>query len=172
MNTPCRCIRNLPRRETLIASERYLFGRFFSSIPIVSNHVGDSSHLNLEFNPTNSRTDTLNIPIENPLPNCNQPLGVPLPRDEHACSVSLPTWSSVVGYEEGDSNIISALATGYPRFVYHPYVVQLMQAVLEMHGNVITEDCLILPTADAAARCQAFLQLSLENRRDVTDNAV
>jgi cystathionine gamma-synthase len=107
------------------------------------------------------------------LPNCNQPLGVPLPCDEHACSVSLPTWSSVVGYEEGDSNIISSLATGYPRFVYHPYTVQLMQAILQLYGSKDrAEDCLVLPTADAAARCQAFLQLALENRRDVIDNAL
>jgi cystathionine gamma-synthase len=107
------------------------------------------------------------------LPGCNQPLGTPLPCDEHACSVSLPTWASVVGYEEGDSNIISSLATGYPRFVYHPYTAQLMKAILKLHGNKNGgEDCLVLPTADAAARCQAFLQIALENRRDVTDNAL
>ena len=173
MNSGSHCIRNLIQRKIIRTTAKNSFGRLISSIPIVSNAEGESLHLNLTFDPnTPSKLDTLNDLSENLLPTCNQPLGVPLPRDEHACSVSLPTWSSVVGYEEGDSKIISALATGYPRFVYHPYVVQLMQAILQLHGNAATEDCLILPTADAAARCQAFLQLSLENRRDVMDNAL
>ena len=106
----------------------------------------------------------------------SQPLGAPLPSDEHACSVSLPTWSAVVGYEEGDRAITAALQTGYPRFVYHPYVVQLMDYVVQQQqqqqqqpaGVVPAEDCLLLPTADAAARCQAFLQHALERGTTTT----
>jgi len=91
-------------------------------------------------------------------------LGAPLPFDEHACSVSLPTWCSVVRYEEGDKETVTALKTGYPRFVYHTYVLQLMEVVLEMfsNGNDYKEDCLVLPTKEAALRCQAFLRESLE----------
>lgn len=133
--------------------------RCFASIP--SYRVTDEEHL--------SAKTISSSPL---LPNGNQPLGAPLPCDEHACSVSLPTWSSVVGYEEGDANVVAALATGYPRFVYHPYLVQLMQTVLQLFGDNKTEDCLILPSADAAVRCQAFLQLALENQRDVIDNAL
>jgi cystathionine gamma-synthase len=133
--------------------------RCFASIP--SSRVTDEDHLLVKA-----------IASSPSLPNCNQPLGEPLPCDEHACSVSLPTWSSVVGYEEGDTDVVSALATGYPRFVYHPYMVQLMQTVLQLFGDSETEDCLILPSADAAVRCQAFLQLALENQRDVIDNAL
>ena len=66
------------------------------------------------------------------LPNASMPLGHPLPLDEHACSVSLPTWSSVVGYEEGSPQVTEKLACGYPRFVYHPYVIKLMAVALEM----------------------------------------
>lgn len=95
------------------------------------------------------------------IPTCSQPLGAAIPTDEHACSVSLPTWSSVVGYEEGHAHVTNALSTGYPRFVYHSYVVQLMQAVVERHGNTAKEDCLLLPTAGAALRCQAFLRQCL-----------
>jgi cystathionine gamma-synthase len=133
--------------------------RCFASIP--SSLVTDEDHLSDKTTPSSLL-----------LPNCNQPLGEPLPCDEHACSVSLPTWSSVVGYEEGDASVVGALATGYPRFVYHPYLVQLMQTVLQLYGDSKSEDCLILPSADAAARCQAFLQLALENQRDVIDNAL
>jgi cystathionine gamma-synthase len=77
--------------------------------------------------------------------------------------VSLPTWSAVVGYEEGKADVVSALSTGYPRFVYHPYVVHLMDTVLELHANrSYKEDCLVLPSPEAASRCQAFLQQCLE----------
>ena len=36
--------------------------------------------------------------------------------DSHACSVSLPNYSDVVGYEEGCPKIIQAMTIGYPRF--------------------------------------------------------
>jgi cystathionine gamma-synthase len=32
-----------------------------------------------------------------------------------AISVSLPTWSSNVGYEEGDDWVVNRMVTGYPR---------------------------------------------------------
>ena len=47
-------------------------------------------------------------------------LGCPLPLDEHAVSVSLPTWRSVVGYEEGDAGVLAAMRIGYPR--YRPWL--------------------------------------------------
>lgn len=84
---------------------------------------------------------------------------MPLPTDEHACSVSLPTWSSVVGYEEGDVAITSAMRCGYPRFVYHPYVLQLMEEVVPKEAS---QDCLVFPSRGAAERCQAFLQKAVE----------
>jgi len=99
------------------------------------------------------------------LPFNSKELGSPLPFDEHACSVSLPTWCSVVGYEEGDQEIVSAMTCGYPRFMYHPYVLQLMEVFLEKisNNNDYEEDCIVLPTKEAAQRCQAFLYESLEN---------
>eukprot|EP00957_Ditylum_brightwellii_P135303 10317340-Ditylum_brightwellii.AAC.1 len=68
------------------------------------------------------------------------PLGQPLPLDDHACSVSLPTWSSVVGYEEGDPQVSNALSCGYPRFVYHPYVLKLANVALEMDAKQRLDD--------------------------------
>jgi len=107
-----------------------------------------------------------------PLPTNSQPLGFPMPKDEHACSVSLPTWSSVVGYEEGSPAVVGAMLCGYPRFVYHPYVLQLMSTVVARHGDKegdgIPEDCLLLPTQEAAARCQVFLQQAWEGQRGVS----
>lgn len=96
------------------------------------------------------------------LPSTSLPLGHPLPLDEHACSVSLPTWSSVVGYEEGSTEVTEKLACGYPRFVYHPYVLRLMDAALKMDEEFTGKDassfdCLVLPTRKSALRCHDFL---------------
>lgn len=114
--------------------------------------------------------------IGSELPSQSKPLGYPLPFDEHACSVSLPTWCSVVGYEEGDTAVTSAMQIGYPRFMYHPYILQLMQLFLDTHSSPEKggkEDCLVLPTKEAARRCQHFLQQALE-RKTITldDNAL
>ena len=100
------------------------------------------------------------------LPRSSQPLGAPLPEDSHACSVSLPTWASVVGYEEGDAEISSKLKCGYPRFVYHPYVLQLMKNCI---SNSSKEDCLVLPNRAAALKCQTFLQQALYQEEGSVD---
>jgi cystathionine gamma-synthase len=108
--------------------------------------------------------------LKSKLPYQSKPLGSPLPFDEHACSVSLPTWCSVVGYEEGDETVTSAMICGYPRFFYHPYIIQLMQVFLDRFSDG-KEDCLVLPTKEAALRCQIFLQGALEKGTAMIDNA-
>lgn len=110
--------------------------------------------------------------LRSELPYESKPLGSPLPFDEHACSVSLPTWSSVVGYEEGDEAVTSAMLCGYPRFVYHPYVLQVAQIFLDTYSNGGGEDCLVLPTKESALRCQSFLQQALEKETATTDVAL
>jgi cystathionine gamma-synthase len=50
------------------------------------------------------------------------PLGHPIPDRPHAISVSLPTLADVIGYEERRPEVLRQVATGYPRFVLHPYV--------------------------------------------------
>lgn len=138
---------------------------------VLRNHSGHRHAFS-----TASRTDddemnvSWEVSLHSELPHSSKPLGSPLPFDEHACSVSLPTWSSVVGYEEGDREVVAAMICGYPRFVFHPYVLQLMQVFLDKFSPLSqNEDCLVLPTKEAALRCQAFLQESLEqNYRTAT----
>jgi hypothetical protein len=61
-------------------------------------------------------------------------LGLPLPlNDFHAVSVSLPLWEHVVGYEEGNPEVISKMTCGYPRFRFHDAVQGLMAIVLACH---------------------------------------
>jgi len=104
--------------------------------------------------------------VHKELPFDSKPLGSPLPFDEHACSVSLPTWCSVVGYEEGHQEVVSAMNCGYPRFVYHPYILQLMDVFVDEFGfkDGRKEDCLVLPTEHAALRCRSFLLEALREQ--------
>lgn len=59
------------------------------------------------------------------------PLGAPYPESPHAVISSLPTMADVRGYEEKDPRVIEAMASGYPRFVVHTYIVQLVEHYLE-----------------------------------------
>jgi hypothetical protein len=48
------------------------------------------------------------------------PVGHSIPTElPHAISVSLPTWSDVVAYEEAEPWIVELMQTGYPRFFIH-----------------------------------------------------
>jgi len=88
-------------------------------------------------------------------------LGMPLPDSTHACSVCLPTWDAVVGYEEGRDKVLRRLRTGYPRFFKHPTVERIYdnaRAELAADG----EDVLILPTKISAQRAHRWLERQAE----------
>lgn len=61
-------------------------------------------------------------------------LGSPIPDRPHAVSCSLPTMAAVRGYEEKDAAVTSRLATGYPRFVVHPFARRLTDLLAARHG--------------------------------------
>jgi len=83
-------------------------------------------------------------------------LGCPIPDSPHATSVAMPLWRHVIGYEEGDPEIVNRLACGYPRFVVHPRVRDLFQACLERSGRK-GETCFAFPSERLAKECVAFL---------------
>jgi cystathionine gamma-synthase len=85
-------------------------------------------------------------------------LGRPIPASTHGVSVSLPTWDAVVGYEEKRPEIISQLASGYPRFVIHPLV---QNVALRLGG---TQSSLPFPSARVA-------NLAVEYIRQTTGEA-
>ncbi len=86
-----------------------------------------------------------------------QTLGRPLPDLPHACTVSLPTWSSVVGYEEGREKILRKLETGYPRFFIHPLVRRLFaratKEIAETGKKVV-----LFPHREAAQRALRYVE--------------
>lgn len=83
-------------------------------------------------------------------------LGKPIPDAPHATSVALPLWQHVVGYEERDPAVIDALACGYPRFVFHPYVKALFDECAAKFGRA-GECAFVLPSRKAAERCDRFV---------------
>ncbi|RMX73827.1 hypothetical protein D0869_13209, partial [Hortaea werneckii] len=88
----------------------------------------------------------------------NQTLGETIPPDTpHAVSVSLPTWKSNVGYEEGEQWVVDKMQTGYPRFFIHKSIQRLAQAILTQHGNTETENAMLVASKSCGTRCRNFL---------------
>ena len=84
-------------------------------------------------------------------------LGVPLPDSAHACSVCLPTWASVLGYEEGREKIMRRLKAGYPRFIRNPLVERLTKRAEEdVCGD--GERAYLFPTRASAQRAQRWIE--------------
>ncbi|KAJ3216816.1 hypothetical protein HDU67_008902 [Dinochytrium kinnereticum] len=75
----------------------------------------------------------------------------------NAVSVSLPTWSSNILYEEGDPAVHAALKSGYPRFVYHPSVKQLFTECEAKFAKTF-ERCLVFPSRRCASECRDFIK--------------
>jgi len=84
-------------------------------------------------------------------------LGLPLPDSPYAVSVSLPNWHQVIGYEEGDENILDSLRTGYPRFFVPRIIKELESKVLLSLGAPSGTKCLVFPGPAAAERCQQYM---------------
>lgn len=54
-------------------------------------------------------------------------LGQAVPNREHAVCVSLPTVRDLVGYEEKDNRVRSSIRSGYPRFIQHYRIGELIR---------------------------------------------
>jgi cystathionine gamma-synthase len=72
-----------------------------------------------------------------------------------AVSVSLPSWKSTVGYEEGEDWVLSKMRTGYPRFFIHLTIQELEQEVLSRYGRD-GEKTMLFPSRATANRCRQF----------------
>jgi cystathionine gamma-synthase len=84
-------------------------------------------------------------------------LGKPMPDSPHGVSVTLPLWQHVVAYEEGDTNVTSKMALGYPRFVFHPFAQRLFK-LCEQRFAKEGESCLALPSWRVAVHCAEFIK--------------
>lgn len=88
-------------------------------------------------------------------------LGVQLADEDHAVSVCLPTWDSVLGYEKGLKKVTDKMKCGYPRFFLHPAIRSLFEqaktTVCEAH-----EDVVVFPHKEAAQRALLFVEKRIE----------
>lgn len=64
----------------------------------------------------------------------NYPLGERCPESPHAVVSSLPTMEDVRGYEEHDPRVVEVLSSGYPRFVVHAFIEELIGYYLKREG--------------------------------------
>ncbi|EER23110.1 Cystathionine gamma-synthase, putative [Coccidioides posadasii C735 delta SOWgp] len=84
-------------------------------------------------------------------------LGEPIPPNtSHAVSVSLPTWSANVGYEEGQDWVIKVMRTGYPRFFMHTNIRELVFHIIRQFGHP-GESAMPFPSLKTASRCHDFM---------------
>ncbi len=84
-------------------------------------------------------------------------LGITLPDDRHAISVCLPTWDSVIGYEEKRDKVMSRLRAGYPRFFLHPAVDRLFIDCKKSFASE-GENVVVFPNRAAAQRALRFVE--------------
>ena len=85
------------------------------------------------------------------------PLGTPFPQSPHAVISSIPTMVDVHGYETHDPRVVDALASGYPRFVMHAYIKQLIALYVER--EVLTGRAgVLIPGRRAASDLVAYLK--------------
>ena len=82
---------------------------------------------------------------------------MPLPKTKHACSVCLPTWDTVIGYEKNLSKVVHKLEAGYPRFRLHPATRRLFREAAEALADNGSE-VVVFPHRDAAQRAQRFVE--------------
>lgn len=85
-------------------------------------------------------------------------LGQPLPDSPHACSVALPTWSSVIGYEEKREKVLKKMRVGYPRFFLHPTVQRLFEDAKKEVASE-SEEVLVLPTRSSVLKAHRWVEL-------------
>lgn len=84
-------------------------------------------------------------------------LGFPLPDSPHACSVCLPTWESVIGYEEERDKVVHKLRSGYPRFFFNSHVKALNDAA-EKAVCQNGERAMVFSSKEIAQRAQRFVE--------------
>ncbi|KAL3426204.1 cystathionine gamma-synthase [Phlyctema vagabunda] len=85
------------------------------------------------------------------------PLGESIPSlTSHATSVSLPTWSDNVGYEEGQERVVSKMLIGYPRFFINKLIAAFAEDIVKRYGGP-GQQAMLFPTSSCAQRCVKFM---------------
>ncbi len=87
-------------------------------------------------------------------------LGQSVPNRDHAVCVSIPTIRDLIGYEEKKTDTLKKIKSGYPRFVQHRMIKELIQIEKKEAGN--TDDNFYI-FANGQLCQQAVKQYSIQN---------
>lgn len=80
-----------------------------------------------------------------------------MPKKKHGCSVCLPTWDAVLGYEEKREKVMRKLQAGYPRFALHPATARLFKEAAKALGDHGAR-AVVFPSRDVAQRAQRYVE--------------
>jgi len=94
-------------------------------------------------------------------------LGDPLPDSLHACSMALPTWDAVTGYEEQRDKVMRRLRAGYPRFFLQQPVARLLEAA-KSEVAADGEDVLLFPTKASVQRAHRWVESRTQSAVRIT----
>lgn len=92
------------------------------------------------------------------------PLGSRFPDSPHAVISSLPTMADVRGYEEREPRVLEALSSGYPRFVEHAFIKELIGFYLERE-KLVERSAILIPGRRAAQDLVDFIGLGVVSVR-------
>lgn len=84
-------------------------------------------------------------------------LGDQVPDSLHAVCVHFPKLEDVIGYEEGNPEVVQKLKGGYPRFVLHPHIERLGREIIRRHG-LDGYQVALLPSRRASREIEAFVE--------------
>ncbi len=87
----------------------------------------------------------------------HRPLGQRIPDRLHAVSCSLPTMRDVIGYEEKDPAVTSRMTSGYPRFVVHPLLKQVVVELRRARPELAHRELWLCAGPAVAAALHAYL---------------
>ena len=76
------------------------------------------------------------------------PLGQTVPDRDHSVCVSLPTVEDLIGYEEKKTSTLRAIKSGYPRFVRHHRITDLIDALKDQDDDQEKEGFLFNKKSD------------------------
>ena len=61
------------------------------------------------------------------------PLGASVSNSPHSVTTCLPTMADVIGYEEKEPRVMQAMSAGYPRFLRHRWIEELLNFYFAPH---------------------------------------
>ncbi|KAJ5685213.1 hypothetical protein N7536_007832 [Penicillium majusculum] len=79
----------------------------------------------------------------------------------HAVSMSLPTWTDNVDYEEGASRVINKIPNGYPRFFLYRSIVAFADDIIARYSTP-DRQAMLFPSSKTAQRCRTFIEPKAE----------